>query len=82
MVHGAAEIVDLRWDQVDLGRNACLHVRRVKHGDAKRAPASGRRNAGAAGVKARVGVRVRVGAGRTVHPRGLRQDGRAAGRRG
>ena len=32
--HGlrAAEIVDLRWDQVDLGRNACLHVRRVKHG--------------------------------------------------
>src|SRR5262249_39106625 len=28
--HGlrAAELVDLRWDQVDLGRNACLHVRR------------------------------------------------------
>jgi type 1 fimbriae regulatory protein FimB/type 1 fimbriae regulatory protein FimE len=32
--HGlrAAEIVDLRWDQVDLGRNACMHVRRVKNG--------------------------------------------------
>jgi len=32
--HGlrAAEIVDLRWDQVELGRNACLHVRRVKNG--------------------------------------------------
>jgi type 1 fimbriae regulatory protein FimB/type 1 fimbriae regulatory protein FimE len=32
--HGlrAAEIVDLRWDQVDLGRNACLHVRRFKNG--------------------------------------------------
>jgi len=32
--HGlrTAEIVDLRWDQVDLGRNACLHVRRVKNG--------------------------------------------------
>jgi type 1 fimbriae regulatory protein FimB/type 1 fimbriae regulatory protein FimE len=32
--HGlrAAEIVDLRWDQVHLGRNACLHVRRVKNG--------------------------------------------------
>jgi len=32
--HGlrAAEIVDLRWDQMDLGRNACLHVRRVKNG--------------------------------------------------
>jgi type 1 fimbriae regulatory protein FimB/type 1 fimbriae regulatory protein FimE len=26
--HGlrAAELVDLRWDQVDLGRNACLHA--------------------------------------------------------
>jgi len=32
--HGlrAAELVDLRWDQVNLGRNACLHVRRVKNG--------------------------------------------------
>src|SRR5262249_43470966 len=32
--HGlrAVEVVDLRWDQVDLGRNACLHVRRVKNG--------------------------------------------------
>jgi integrase len=32
--HGlrTAELVDLRWDQVDLGRNACLHVRRVKSG--------------------------------------------------
>jgi len=32
--HGlrTAEIVDLRWDQGDLGRNACLHVRRVKNG--------------------------------------------------
>jgi type 1 fimbriae regulatory protein FimB/type 1 fimbriae regulatory protein FimE len=32
--HGlrASEVVDLRWDQVDLGRNAALHVRRVKQG--------------------------------------------------
>jgi type 1 fimbriae regulatory protein FimB/type 1 fimbriae regulatory protein FimE len=32
--HGlrAAELVDLRWDQIDLGRNACLHVRCVKNG--------------------------------------------------
>jgi type 1 fimbriae regulatory protein FimB/type 1 fimbriae regulatory protein FimE len=32
--HGlrAAELVDLRWDQVELSRNACLHVRRVKNG--------------------------------------------------
>ena len=32
--HGlrAAELVDLRWDQVEIGRNAVLHVRRVKQG--------------------------------------------------
>jgi integrase len=32
--HGlrVAELVDLRWDQVELGRNAVLHVRRVKQG--------------------------------------------------
>jgi site-specific recombinase XerD len=32
--HGlrVSELVDLRWDQVDLGRNAALHVRRVKRG--------------------------------------------------
>jgi integrase len=32
--HGlrAAELVDLHWDQVELGRNGCLHVRRVKSG--------------------------------------------------
>ena len=32
--HGlrAAELCDLRWEQVDMGRNACLHVRRVKGG--------------------------------------------------
>src|SRR5262249_24811065 len=32
--HGlrASEIVDLRWEQVELGRNAALHVQRVKQG--------------------------------------------------
>lgn len=32
--HGlrAAEIADLEWSQVELGRNAVLHVRRVKNG--------------------------------------------------
>jgi len=32
--HGlrAAELVDLRWEQVELGRNAVLRVRRVKQG--------------------------------------------------
>jgi type 1 fimbriae regulatory protein FimB/type 1 fimbriae regulatory protein FimE len=41
--HGlrAAELVDLRWDQVDLGRNACLHVRRVKNGMASVHPLQG-----------------------------------------
>src|SRR5215470_13395980 len=41
--HGlrAVELVDLRWDQVDLGRNACLHVRRVKNGIATTHPLSG-----------------------------------------
>ena len=38
--HGlrAAELVDLRWDQVEFGRNACLHVRRVKNGVASTHP--------------------------------------------
>jgi integrase len=32
--HGlrAAETVDLRWDQIEFGRNASIHVRRVKSG--------------------------------------------------
>ena len=36
-----AELVDLQWDQVDLGRNACLHVRRVKNGIATTHPLQG-----------------------------------------
>jgi integrase len=41
--HGlrAAELVDLRWDQVELGRNAVLHVRRVKHGTPSTHPLQG-----------------------------------------
>src|SRR5262249_40141126 len=41
--HGlrAAELVDLRWDQVNLDRNACLHVRRVKNGIATTHPLQG-----------------------------------------
>jgi integrase len=32
--HGlrAAELVSLRWDQIEFGRNASIHVRRVKNG--------------------------------------------------
>jgi type 1 fimbriae regulatory protein FimB/type 1 fimbriae regulatory protein FimE len=38
--HGlrAAELVDLRWDQIEFGRNAALHVRRVKNGIASTHP--------------------------------------------
>jgi type 1 fimbriae regulatory protein FimB/type 1 fimbriae regulatory protein FimE len=38
--HGlrAAELVDLRWDQVEFGRNAVLHARRVKNGIASTHP--------------------------------------------
>jgi type 1 fimbriae regulatory protein FimB/type 1 fimbriae regulatory protein FimE len=41
--HGlrAAELVDLRRDQIELGRNACLHVRRVKNGIATTHPLQG-----------------------------------------
>ena len=41
--HGlrAAEVVDLRWDQIDLGRNAALHVRRVKLGTPATHPLQG-----------------------------------------
>jgi integrase len=41
--HGlrAAEVVDLRWDQVELGRNSCLHVRRVKNGTGSVHPLQG-----------------------------------------
>jgi type 1 fimbriae regulatory protein FimB/type 1 fimbriae regulatory protein FimE len=41
--HGlrAAELVDLRWNQIDFGRNAALHVRRVKNGTASTHPITG-----------------------------------------
>jgi type 1 fimbriae regulatory protein FimB/type 1 fimbriae regulatory protein FimE len=41
--HGlrAAELVDLRWDQIELGRNAVLHVRRVKNGTPSTHPLQG-----------------------------------------
>ena len=42
--HGlrAAEICDLEWSQVEFGRSASLHVRRVKNGKPVRASASRR----------------------------------------
>ena len=61
---GAAELVDLRWDQVELGRAtpACM--------------------TGAASAKARVVLRVHIGAWGTIYPRGLRQDSCEGWRRG
>lgn len=41
--HGlrSSELVGLRWDQVEFGRNASLHVRRVKNGTPSVHPLSG-----------------------------------------
>ena len=41
--HGlrAAELVNLRWNQIDFGRNAALHVRRVKSGTPSTHPIQG-----------------------------------------
>ena len=41
--HGlrASELVDLRWNQIDFGRNAALHVRRVKSGTPSTHPIQG-----------------------------------------
>jgi integrase len=41
--HGlrAIEIADLEWSQVEFGRNATLHVRRVKHGKPSAHPLRG-----------------------------------------
>jgi integrase len=43
VLHGprAAEVVDLRWEQVDF-KNASLHVRRVKNGTPSTNPLTGR----------------------------------------
>jgi len=82
--HGlrAAEIVDLRWDQVDLGRNACLHVRRVKNGMPSVHPLQGDEMRALRALK-RESPFVFVSERGTPFTRaGLRQDGRAIGRRG
>src|SRR5262245_9921956 len=41
--HGlrAAELIGLQWDQVEFGRNARIHVRRVKNGTSSVHPLSG-----------------------------------------
>src|SRR5262249_45684464 len=67
--HGlrAAELVDLRWDQVELGRNAVLHVRRVKQGVPSVHPLQGDE----------VAVCVHIRACCAVHDSRVRQNDRA-----
>ena len=71
-----SELVDLRWDQVDLGRNAGLHVRRVKSGIATTHPLQGDEMRALRELKRnRVALRVCLGAWRAVHHSGLCEDG-------
>jgi integrase len=85
--HGlrAAELVDLRWDQIDFTA-ATLAVRRVKRGIAEHASDPRRRIArvaeAAAGARAQVDVRIHFRARCAVHRCGLREDGRAGWPRG
>jgi type 1 fimbriae regulatory protein FimB/type 1 fimbriae regulatory protein FimE len=78
--HGlrAAELVDLRWDQVELGRNGVLHVRRVKNGVASTHPLQGDEMR----ALRQFALRVRERARRPVHHGRLRQDSRPRWRRG
>src|ERR1700684_1788427 len=50
--HGlrAREICELEWSQVEFGRSAALHVRRVKNGKPAVHPIRGVRNSGIAGA--------------------------------
>jgi integrase len=69
--HGlrAAELVDLRWDQVDF-QAATLHVRRVKRGTSATTPDPGRRAARPPTASARAGrekpIRLHLGERRAV----------------
>src|SRR5262249_7287818 len=62
----AAEIVDLRWDQVDLGRNAALHVRRVKSGTPATHPLQGDEMRAGTATRQPVCVHQRTGLARAV----------------
>src|SRR5215472_12097496 len=82
--HGlrAAELVDLRWDQIDLGRNACLHVRRVKNGLPSVHPLQGDEMRALRALKRESSFVFISERGVPFTKAGLRQDGRAIGRRG
>ena len=72
--HGlrASEIADLEWSQVELGRNATLHVRRAKNGKPSAHPAARRRGASAARASSAIpgfDLRLRHRAWRPVYAR-------------
>jgi integrase len=71
--HGlrAAEICDLEWSQVEFGRSASMHVRRVKNGKPSVHPLRGddQGTPGAAPAIPRQWLRISDRAGRPVHTR-------------
>ena len=83
--HGlrVAELVDLRWDQVDF-KTATLHVRRVKQGTPSTHPILGDelRAAAAAARPGQVGIRVHIGTRCAVWHRRVCPHGRTRRRRG
>src|SRR5712675_377916 len=79
--HGlrAAEVCDLRWDQIDFS-GAVLHVRRVKNGTPSTHPLLGDELRGLTAAAARepaVAIRLRQRARHAIHDRGLCSDDRA-----
>jgi integrase len=85
--HGlrAAELVDLRWDQVDF-RSATLHVRRVKQGTPSAHPIVGDELRALRRLQReqepKFTLCVHFGAGDAVHHSWLRSDDRAGGASG
>ena len=80
--HGlrASELVDLRWDQVDL-EHALLHVRRTQEWQSCHAPIDRqgitRPEAATARARVKVAVRVHIGTRHAIHQAWLSGDGRA-----
>jgi integrase len=75
--HGlrAWELVDLRWEQVDLA-NALLHVRRVKQGSPATHPIA-RAEAATTRARVKLAVGVHIGTRHAIHQARLSGDGRA-----
>ena len=80
--HGlrASELVDLRWDQVDL-EHALLHVRKLKNGSPATHPLTGKQitrpEAATTRARVKIAVRVYIGTRYAIHQAWLSGDGRA-----